>query len=143
MPIQEFLGAGDVNGDGELSHFDIDSISHASRNQRVNSLVDVTSDGSVDADDISFWVDELANTYFGDANLDGEFNSGDFVACFRAVSMKLESKQAGARETGTPTAFSTAAISLQPSKAEDMNKDQELRSVPCLSQPVSLGSSLL
>ena len=29
------------------------------------------------------WVEDLKNTYFGDANLDGEFNSGDFVQVFQ------------------------------------------------------------
>lgn len=29
-------------------------------------------------------MEDLKNTYFGDATLDGEFNSGDFVAAFTA-----------------------------------------------------------
>ena len=27
-----------------------------------------------------FWIEELKTTYFGDANLDGEFNSSDFIS---------------------------------------------------------------
>jgi hypothetical protein len=30
------------------------------------------------------WVTDLKSTYFGDANLDGEFDSGDLVEVFRA-----------------------------------------------------------
>ena len=30
------------------------------------------------------WVHEIANTYFGDSNLDGEFNSADLVSIFVA-----------------------------------------------------------
>ena len=38
----------------------------------------------IGADDFHFWVKELKNTYFGDANLDGEFNSADLVQVFQA-----------------------------------------------------------
>jgi hypothetical protein len=31
-----------------------------------------------------YWVHNLADTYFGDANLDGEFNTSDLVAVFEA-----------------------------------------------------------
>ena len=34
--------------------------------------------------DHRFWVHELKNTYFGDANLDGEFDSADLVQVFKA-----------------------------------------------------------
>ena len=45
---------------------------------------DVNSDGAVDAADIQAYVSdpETFNTYLGDANLDGEFNSSDFVVVF-------------------------------------------------------------
>ena len=43
---------------------------------------DVNSDGNVDFADVDVWVRNLANTYFGDANLDGEFNSNDLVQVF-------------------------------------------------------------
>ena len=34
--------------------------------------------------DIRTWVNDLKGTWVGDANLDGEFNSGDFVSVFQA-----------------------------------------------------------
>ena len=35
-------------------------------------------------DDFDFWVKQLRQTWFGDADLDGEFNSSDLVAVFAA-----------------------------------------------------------
>ena len=46
--------------------------------------------------DHGIWVHELKKTYIGDANLDGEFNSGDFVQVF----------QTGKYETGTGAGWS-------------------------------------
>jgi hypothetical protein len=45
-----------------------------------------TFDSQINADDQRYWVNssEVANTYFGDANLDGEFNSGDLTLVFQA-----------------------------------------------------------
>ena len=45
---------------------------------------DLNSDNLVDARDREAWVQDLAGTYFGDANLNGEFNSHDLVAVFVA-----------------------------------------------------------
>ncbi|MCA9172522.1 MAG: PEP-CTERM sorting domain-containing protein, partial [Planctomycetales bacterium] len=38
--------------------------------------------GIVDLDDHAHWVHELKHTWLGDANLDGEFNTADFVSAF-------------------------------------------------------------
>ena len=38
----------------------------------------------MDEADREFWVEQLKKTYFGDANLNGEFNSSDMVAVFAA-----------------------------------------------------------
>ena len=47
-------------------------------------MFDLVLDGSVDQVDLAFFVtDEFKlHTYFGDANLDGEFSSEDMVAVF-------------------------------------------------------------
>ena len=56
----------------------------ATRIERVESLFDLDGDTQVDANDIAYWVRELGNSYIGDANLDGEFNSSDLVLVFNA-----------------------------------------------------------
>ena len=45
---------------------------------------DLSADGFLDHDDIQYWVERIQETYFGDSNLDGEFNSGDLVEIFAA-----------------------------------------------------------
>ena len=47
-------------------------------------MFDLNSDRTVDQADYRIWVKDLRQTWFGDANLDGEFNSGDLVAVFQA-----------------------------------------------------------
>ena len=44
--------------------------------------LDLDDDGHVDHQDHRVWVKVLKHTWFGDANLDGEFNSGDMVQVF-------------------------------------------------------------
>ena len=53
---------------------------------------DENGDGAVNYLDREIWVVSHANTWVGDANLDGEFNSTDFVEVFTAG--KYETGQA-------------------------------------------------
>ena len=75
---------GDFDADGDLDADDIDALSAALEDQSSVDLFDVNGDGSVDQADHTFWVKELKNTYFGDSDLDAEFDSGDLVAVFQA-----------------------------------------------------------
>ena len=63
---------------------DIDLLSTAVREGLVDPIFDLNSDGDVDNADRIVWVDEVRKTWFGDANMDSEFNSSDFVAVFVA-----------------------------------------------------------
>jgi hypothetical protein len=45
-------------------------------------MFDVNTDRVVDRSDLTHWVTDLAHAFFGDANLDGEFHSGDLVSVF-------------------------------------------------------------
>jgi hypothetical protein len=49
-----------------------------------NARFDVNSDSIVDREDLRMWVHDRGRTWFGDANLDGEFNSSDLVAVYSA-----------------------------------------------------------
>ncbi len=44
---------------------------------------DVDQDGDVDPTDFQMWVRDLQNTYYGDANLDGQFDTHDMVMVFQ------------------------------------------------------------
>ena len=74
---------GDFNRNGMLDANDIDLLSAEVRENTNDLRFDLNGDSLVDGDDRSTWVNELKGTYFGDANLDGEFNSGDLVEIFR------------------------------------------------------------
>lgn len=74
---------GDVNGSGALDAGDIDSTAAALRAGSTDTKYDLNKDGSVSAADHAYLVETLFKTYMGDANLDKEFNSGDFIAVFQ------------------------------------------------------------
>jgi hypothetical protein len=70
---------GDFNLDGLLDARDLDLLSSEIRRATNLSEYDLNSDALVDTVDQRVWVEELKGTYFGDANLDGQFNSSDLV----------------------------------------------------------------
>jgi hypothetical protein len=71
--------AGDYDNDGQLTAVDIDLLSAAVVAGSTDAKYDLDSDGTVSGADRDRWVHTLKNTYFGDADLDGEFSSGDLV----------------------------------------------------------------
>ena len=73
---------GDFNENGELDVADLDILSAAAFAGNNPAEFDINGDGSVDQLDRSIWIQDLKNTWFGDSNLDGEFNSSDFVLVF-------------------------------------------------------------
>lgn len=81
-----FLSAGiigDFNKNEILDAPDIDLLSAAIRTGGDASF-DLDGSGTVDSGDRDFWVKTLKLTYIGDSDLNGEFNSGDFVVVFTA-----------------------------------------------------------
>ncbi|MCA9218197.1 MAG: hypothetical protein KDB27_34250 [Planctomycetales bacterium] len=58
----------------------------------IETRFDVNKDGAINGADRESLIVDVLNTYFGDSNLDGEFNSSDFVAVFQA--QKFETGQA-------------------------------------------------
>lgn len=82
---------GDFDGDNDLDVEDVGALI-AAINGAGGAEFDVDGNGSTDGNDLTAWVKDLKNTWIGDANFDGEFNSSDFVSVFTA----------GKFETGTP-----------------------------------------
>lgn len=62
----------------------IDELSAAIRQGSTNHHFDMNQDGRVDQDDRHHWVTAIAKTSYGDANLDGRFDSSDLIAVFQA-----------------------------------------------------------
>ena len=75
---------GDFNDDDVLDAQDIDLLSNEVRNGTNDPAFDLGNEGIVDESDRVIWVHDLKNTYFGDSNLDAEFNSSDFVTVYQA-----------------------------------------------------------
>jgi Tol biopolymer transport system component len=73
---------GEFNGDNELTVDDIDLLSSQVRRGSSFPQFDLNADGNFTQADRDVWVKELKGTWFGDANLDGEFNSSDLTMVF-------------------------------------------------------------
>ena len=71
---------GDFNGNGILDAGDIDDLTTQSASMTNPPAYDLNDDALVNAGDINVWIKDLYNSWVGDANLDGEFNSGDLVS---------------------------------------------------------------
>jgi hypothetical protein len=76
--------AGDFDGDGQLTAKDIDLLSTEARKGTNSASFDLNNDKLVNNGDREVWVNSLRKTYFGDSNLDGQFNSTDFVSVFQS-----------------------------------------------------------
>ena len=75
---------GDFDGDQVLSTNDINVLTSEIASGADDLRFDVNGDMSVDDADLSFWVKDIKQTWFGDADLDGEFNSNDLIEIFVA-----------------------------------------------------------
>ena len=125
---------GDFNADGQLDALDIDELSAVVREGSHTKRFDFTDDELVNDDDRAMWVHELKRTYFGDANLDGEFNSSDFTRSLRQASTKRAKKLAGTRAIGTVTVTSAQATWSQPSSMVDTSRGRWRMSRQCRSR---------
>jgi hypothetical protein len=76
-------GGGGVTGDfdssGVLDAADIDDLTAQSAGGLNSAAYDLDADALVNSADVNVWVKDLFNSWIGDADLDGEFNSSDLV----------------------------------------------------------------
>lgn len=72
----------DFNDDGSVDAIDVDLLSAAIQTGDVD--FDLTGDGRTTQDDLSFMIRQILGTNFGDANLDGIFDSSDLILVFTA-----------------------------------------------------------
>jgi hypothetical protein len=82
----QLVKAIDFNGDGKLDVTDVDLLLTEIKADNHASDFDLNADKLVDGQDLNLLVtspDNL-NTYIGDADLNGEFGTGDLVAVFEA-----------------------------------------------------------
>jgi hypothetical protein len=81
---------GDFDGDGVLSEADINLLNANVASGANAAAFDLNDDSLVNTADITTWVVDLKNTYVGDANLDGVFNTSDFVTVFQQGKFELD-----------------------------------------------------
>jgi hypothetical protein len=83
LSLEQPPGApGDVNGDGTLSAADIDLLydnRSGSGNPASHPRYDLDGDGDADRDDVTYLVEVLLGTRYGDANLDGQVDEADLA----------------------------------------------------------------
>jgi hypothetical protein len=70
---------GDFSGNGQLDAADIDDLTTQAAGGTNPASHDLNADSLVNDGDVSVWIKDLFNSWVGDANLDGEFNSTDLV----------------------------------------------------------------
>ena len=93
-PRDEIPAAADLDHDGHLDADDIDLLGAAIRAaDPATSAHDLTGDRWLDETDLEFLVEGLLKTRFGDANLDGLFDSSDLIKVFQAG--EYEDQQTG------------------------------------------------
>lgn len=75
---------GDFDADKDVDIDDVNALLRAIDAGTNDALFDLTDDQIVDSNDLETWVNDVKNTWFGDANLDGEFSTTDLVVALRA-----------------------------------------------------------
>ena len=75
---------GDFDSNGILDISDIDDLLTQVAGGENPPTYDLNDDTLVNFEDIRVWTKDLANTWIGDVNLDGQFDSGDLVDVFKA-----------------------------------------------------------
>jgi hypothetical protein len=82
--------AGDFDANGVLAAGDIDDLTGQSAGGLNNLAYDLNADAVVDSGDVAVWISDVFNSWLGDANLDGEFNSSDLVAVLASGTYEAE-----------------------------------------------------
>jgi hypothetical protein len=75
---------GDFDSNGRIEAADVNLLQRAIYEGSDDLLFDVDNDLEITDDDLVFWIGDIAFSWRGDANLDGEFNSSDFVTVLAA-----------------------------------------------------------
>jgi len=89
------IAPGDYNNDGTVDIADIDLQAQAMKDPDPDlTIFDENGNVVVETADRRIWVKQHAKTWYGDANLDREFSSGDLVKVF-AAGMYENGKMAG------------------------------------------------
>ncbi len=76
---------GDFDSDGVVGLSDIETLANALQANDNDLQLDLDDSGTVTFQDMRTLVESIKNTWFGDSNLDGEFNTTDLITVFQAA----------------------------------------------------------
>jgi hypothetical protein len=79
----ESLRPGDFDANGAVGAADIDALWDAIRAANNDPRFDLNADDRLNTVDVDYLLSTILGTGYGDANLDGRFNSADLVAIFQ------------------------------------------------------------
>jgi hypothetical protein len=81
---------GDFNNNGQLEINDLDDLSQQAANGNNDLNYDLNTDSLVDREDRRVWVEDLYRSWFGDADLNGFFDSSDLVKVMVAGAYEVD-----------------------------------------------------
>ena len=81
---------GDFDGSGVLDAPDIDDLTAVVASQTGTPAYDLNNDTLINEGDIRVWIKDLFGSWMGDANLDGEFSSGDLVVVLASGTYEVD-----------------------------------------------------
>ena len=83
LNIRDVVLPGDFNADDTVDVKDVDLLSAEIRTANPDLRFDLSADGRVDNEDLTVMIEDVLHTNFGDANLDGYFDSQDMIIVFQ------------------------------------------------------------
>ncbi len=127
------VSPGDFDGNGTLDRVDVNALNAQIAAQMHAAAFDLNGDALVDDADLTVWVSDLKRTWFGDADLNGVFDSSDLVDVFQPG--KFETESAATWEEGDWTGdlrFGTDDLvrAFQDGGFEEGPRPAALRAVP-------------
>ena len=81
---------GDFNSNGVLDAGDMEVLAAEIRANSGDVSFDLNGDRALSSADQDSLIHDLAGSWYGDANLDGEFNSGDLTAVFKSAKYEQD-----------------------------------------------------
>ncbi|MCA9217450.1 MAG: hypothetical protein KDB27_30490 [Planctomycetales bacterium] len=86
--VASFPFVGDIDGNGFIEITDVDALAKLIAVRSANVIYDLDNDGTVSSSDRETLVRDILGTDYGDANLDGLFNSSDLVLVSQAAEYR-------------------------------------------------------
>ena len=141
ITLNAFGSQGDFDVNGLLDAADLAILIRGMRDDRgwPPYDLDLNSDSRyvLDREDLRIWIKDLKHTWFGDADLDGKFDSSDMVASLRGSEYETGVYAGWAvRVIGTRMAFSIAAIWSRHSPTAGMKRGRGRMRRRCRSRAV-------